>query len=49
MSQFHFDPASYLDLMREEVPAYEHLQQTVAAATDGVDVTRVLDLGPAPA
>ncbi len=45
MSQFHFDPASYLDLMREEVPAYERLQEAVAAATDGIDVTRILDLG----
>jgi tRNA (cmo5U34)-methyltransferase len=45
MSQFHFDPASYLDLMREEVPDYERLQEEVAAATDGIRVTRVLDLG----
>jgi tRNA (cmo5U34)-methyltransferase len=45
MSQFHFDPASYLDLMREEVPAYERLQEAVAAATDGIEVTRILDLG----
>jgi tRNA (cmo5U34)-methyltransferase len=45
MSQFHFDPASYLDLMREEVPAYERLQEAVAAATDGIEVTRILELG----
>jgi tRNA (cmo5U34)-methyltransferase len=45
MSQFHFDPASYLDLMREEVPAYERLQEAVAAASEGIEVTRVLDLG----
>jgi tRNA (cmo5U34)-methyltransferase len=45
MSQFHFDPASYLDLMREEVPAYERLQEAVAAATDGIEATRILELG----
>jgi tRNA (cmo5U34)-methyltransferase len=31
--------------MREEVPAYERLQQTVASATAGLVVSRVLDLG----
>lgn len=45
MSQFHFDPGTYLDLMRAEVPAYARLQEAVAAATEGVAVTRVLDLG----
>jgi tRNA (cmo5U34)-methyltransferase len=45
MSQFHFDPDSYRELMREEVPAYDHLQETVAAATEGIEVSRVLDLG----
>ena len=45
MSQFHFDPATYLDLMRDEVPAYGRLQEAVAAASAGIAVTRVLDLG----
>jgi tRNA (cmo5U34)-methyltransferase len=45
MSQFHFDPDTYLDLMREEVPAYGRLQEAVAAATAELDVTSVLDLG----
>ena len=45
MSQFHFDPATYLDLMRAEVPAYGRLQEAVAEATEGITVTRVLDLG----
>ena len=43
--QFHFDPATYLDMIREEVPAYDDLQDAVAAATAGVRVTRVLELG----
>ena len=45
MRQFHFDPATYMELMREEVPDYERLQEAVAAATDGIAVSRVLDLG----
>jgi tRNA (cmo5U34)-methyltransferase len=45
MTQFHFDPDTYLDLMREEVPAYGRLQEAVAAATAGLAVTSVLDLG----
>jgi tRNA (cmo5U34)-methyltransferase len=45
VSQFHFDPATYLDLMRDEVPAYGRLQEAVAAASAGIAVTRVLDLG----
>ena len=45
MSEFRFDPATYLDLMREEVPAYERLQQAVGLATAGVAVSSLLDLG----
>jgi tRNA (cmo5U34)-methyltransferase len=45
VSQFHFDPATYPDLMRAEVPAYGRLQEAVAAASDGVPVSSVLDLG----
>jgi tRNA (cmo5U34)-methyltransferase len=43
--QFHFDPATYLDMVREEVPAYDELQDAVAAATAGRSVERVLELG----
>jgi tRNA (cmo5U34)-methyltransferase len=45
VSQYHFDPATYLDLMRDEVPAYGRLQESVAAASAGIAVTQVLDLG----
>jgi tRNA (cmo5U34)-methyltransferase len=45
VSQFHFDPATYMDLMRSEVPSYPRLQEEVARATDGVEAARVLDLG----
>lgn len=44
MAQFHWDPASYLELMRREVPDYERLQDETVAAT-GVGATRILDLG----
>jgi tRNA (cmo5U34)-methyltransferase len=43
--QFHFDPATYLEKIREEVPAYDELQDAVAKATAGIHPKRVLDLG----
>jgi tRNA (cmo5U34)-methyltransferase len=43
--QFHFDPATYLDMVRAEVPAYDELQDTVAAATADRHGERMLDLG----
>jgi len=45
VSQFHFDPDTYMDLMRAEVPAYDRLQAAITDAADGPDVERVLDLG----
>jgi len=33
MAQFHWDPDSYLELMREEVPDYERLQDEAVSAT----------------
>jgi len=43
--QFHFDPASYGEMVRAELPDYERFQDAVAGATDGVVARRVLDLG----
>jgi tRNA (cmo5U34)-methyltransferase len=52
VAQFHWDPDKYLELMREEVPDYEHLQEEAAAATatgigtaTGTGAMRVLELG----
>jgi len=47
MAQFHFDPTTYMELMRAEVPHYDQLQDAIAAATAGGGrvVRRVLDLG----
>jgi tRNA (cmo5U34)-methyltransferase len=46
--QWHFDPASYLAMVRSGIPAYDRLQQQLADATrpePGTAVERVLDLG----
>jgi tRNA (cmo5U34)-methyltransferase len=45
VSQFHFDPETYLDLIEAEVPAYRRLQAEVAEATEGVAAASILDLG----
>jgi tRNA (cmo5U34)-methyltransferase len=45
VSQYHWDPDSYLELVRSEVPDYEVLQNEVAAATDGIAAERLLELG----
>jgi tRNA (cmo5U34)-methyltransferase len=45
VSQYHWTPERYLELMHEEVPAYERLQDETALATRGLDVTRILELG----
>lgn len=45
MGQFHWDPDTYLRLMREEVPAYDRLQDEVMRAAAGLQVERILDLG----
>ncbi len=44
MAQFHWDPDSYLSLMREEVPDYERIQDQTTAAV-GTSVERALELG----
>jgi tRNA (cmo5U34)-methyltransferase len=40
-----WDPATYLDFVRSEVPAYDELQGAVAEATGPVAARRILDLG----
>jgi tRNA (cmo5U34)-methyltransferase len=44
-NQFHFHPATYLETIRTEVPAYDELQDAVADATAGIQAARVLELG----
>ena len=46
MGQFHFEPSTYLELIRAEVPLYDELQERVAAAAaDGIEARRILELG----
>jgi trans-aconitate methyltransferase len=43
--QFHFDPGTYLDMVRAEVPAYDRLQALIADAAAEVVARDILDLG----
>ena len=45
MGQFHFTPEAYLELMHEEVPHYEELEDETARATEGAAVWTILELG----
>jgi tRNA (cmo5U34)-methyltransferase len=45
VSQFHFDPNTYLEMMRADLPRYDELQDVVVAATAGVEARRILELG----
>ena len=45
MGQFHFVPERYLQLMHDELPFYEELQDETARATGDVVATRILELG----
>jgi tRNA (cmo5U34)-methyltransferase len=45
VTQWHWDPATYLSNMLAEVPAYAELQEQTAAATEGVEARTVLELG----
>ena len=45
MTQYHFTPDTYEQMIAEDLPAYERLQHVIAAYTDGLEVSRFLDLG----
>ncbi|HWE09417.1 MAG TPA: Sua5/YciO/YrdC/YwlC family protein [Solirubrobacteraceae bacterium] len=42
--QFHFDPSTYTEMIREDIPVYEELQETLVRAS-GRGAGRVLELG----
>ncbi len=42
--QFQFDPETYLDEIRADIPVYDRLQEELVAAS-GPDVQRILELG----
>jgi tRNA (cmo5U34)-methyltransferase len=45
VSDWEWDPDTYLATMADEIPGYDELQDAVVAATADVDATRVLELG----
>ena len=45
MSEWEWNPDTYLAEMAAEIPGYEELQEAVVAAATGVRATRVLELG----
>jgi tRNA (cmo5U34)-methyltransferase len=45
VTQWHWDPETYLDNMLAEVPAYPEFQERTAAATEGMTADEILELG----
>jgi len=45
MSQFHFDPATYLSMIRGDVARYDELQDETVRASEGVAAAAILELG----
>jgi tRNA (cmo5U34)-methyltransferase len=45
VSEWEWDPDTYLAEMAEGIPGYEQLQEAVTAAAAGIRATRVLELG----
>jgi len=45
VSEWEWDPDTYLEQMAAEIPGYEELQEAVVAVTAGVHAARVLELG----
>ncbi len=44
-TQFHFDPSTYLEMVRAEIPGYDRLQSVLAEATATIQAHNILDLG----
>jgi tRNA (cmo5U34)-methyltransferase len=45
VTQFHFDPSTYLENMRADIPVFDKLQEETARASEGVAVRDILELG----
>jgi tRNA (cmo5U34)-methyltransferase len=45
LTQFHFDPGTYLESMRADIPVFDELQEETARATEGIEARDVLELG----
>jgi tRNA (cmo5U34)-methyltransferase len=42
---YHFKPETYLEWAREDIPAYDELQDRVVQAAEGTEARRILELG----
>jgi tRNA (cmo5U34)-methyltransferase len=45
VSEFHFDARTYLENIRADIPVFDELQEQAARATEGVEASRILELG----
>jgi tRNA (cmo5U34)-methyltransferase len=45
MTQFHFDPGTYLEEIRADIPVFDELQEETAKATEGTFARDILELG----
>jgi len=45
VTEWEWNPETYLSEMRADIPGYEELQDAVAVATEAVEAQRVLELG----
>ncbi len=45
LTEWHWNPETYLDEMLTEVPSYPELQDRAAAATEGIPARQILELG----
>jgi tRNA (cmo5U34)-methyltransferase len=45
LSQYHFDPSTYLENMRADIPVFDELQDRAARATEGIEAQSILELG----
>jgi len=45
VTQFHFDPTTYLENMQADIPVFDELQEETAKATEGIEARDILELG----
>jgi tRNA (cmo5U34)-methyltransferase len=45
VTQFHFDPSTYLENMRADIPVFDELQAETARAPEGIAAEDILELG----
>jgi tRNA (cmo5U34)-methyltransferase len=45
LTEFRFDPGTYLEEIREDIPVFDELQEETARATEGIAAKTILELG----